>query len=230
MEHKLNVCRPRRVPPRALSSSSRRRCRTRRGLGPPAFERCTPNARAAISTSRVTSAWLGLAGFERTATLRRLGTASLSSSSALPKVSSADGEGRSRDVAAWTREAGNETEPNRVANIDHDDGDRRGRFPGRRRRRRRRRDDDGHLEPDQLGGEVGQPVKIALRKPILDNDVLALDMAEISQTPTKGVEVLPRLKGCRASRGRDSRSAPPFLFAAARVLRGATLPPRRAPR
>src|SRR5829696_6865111 len=92
------------------------------------------------------------------------------------------------DVGFWhfasAPEAGNETEPNGVANIDHDDGNSRGRFTSRRRRRRRRRDDDGHLEPDQLGGEGGEPVKIAPRKPIVDNDVLALEMAEISQTPT----------------------------------------------
>ena len=41
--------------------------------------------------------------------------------------------------------------------------------------------DDVHLEPEQLGREVGEPLGLPLRISILDDDVLALDVAEVAQ-------------------------------------------------
>ena len=46
--------------------------------------------------------------------------------------------------------------------------------------RSRRRDDDVYLEADELGRELGQPLVPALRKSILDDDVLALDLAKLA--------------------------------------------------
>ena len=78
-------------------------------------------------------------------------------------------------------ETRDESEPNRIGKTHSDDGDRpRGvlRCQGCRRRRRY---EDVHLEPDQLGREIGQPVESALRPSILDDDVLALDPPELTQ-------------------------------------------------
>jgi hypothetical protein len=41
--------------------------------------------------------------------------------------------------------------------------------------------DDVHLEPDQLGCEVGEPLGPPLRKSVLEDDVLALDVAQLVQ-------------------------------------------------
>ena len=52
----------------------------------------------------------------------------------------------------------------------------------------RRRYDDVHLEPDQLGCEIRQPVESTLRPSILDNDILALDPSEFAQSLSKRLE------------------------------------------
>jgi hypothetical protein len=90
-------------------------------------------------------------------------------------------EGQTGDVAARTRESGDEPEPNRIANTDHDDGDRPGGFLGGHGSRRRRRCHNVHLEPNQVGREVGQPVEATLGKSILDDDVLAFCPSELAK-------------------------------------------------
>ena len=79
------------------------------------------------------------------------------------------------------REAGNQTEPNRIANIVHDDRNPAGRVLGGNRRRRRPGDNDVHVEPYHLGGEAGQSIKIPVGGTILDGDVLVIDIAEVFQ-------------------------------------------------
>ena len=46
---------------------------------------------------------------------------------------------------------------------------------------RRRGYDDVHLEPDQLGREIGQPVVLILRKSIVDDNVLPFKPPELAQ-------------------------------------------------
>src|SRR4029453_9462434 len=58
--------------------------------------------------------------------------------------------------------------------------------------------DDVHLEPDQLGREVGQPVEPTLRKSIVDDNILALNPPELAQPLPERVEVGRRI-------GRGSR-------------------------
>ena len=89
------------------------------------------------------------------------------------------------------RQAGDEALSHWIADGDHDDRNRAGGVPGRHRRRRRHRDDDGHVEPDQLGCKVAQPVEIKLRMSLLDGDVPVLDIAEISKPLTEGIESSP---------------------------------------
>jgi len=48
--------------------------------------------------------------------------------------------------------------------------------------------EDVHLEPDQLGREVGQPVELTVRKSILDDDIPILDPPEFAQPLPERVE------------------------------------------
>jgi hypothetical protein len=84
------------------------------------------------------------------------------------------------DVPARAREARDESELNGIANARHDDRNRPGSLLGCHGWWRRPRHDDIHLEPDQLGRELGQPVEPTLRKTIVDNDVLALHQPELT--------------------------------------------------
>src|SRR5262245_56232508 len=80
-------------------------------------------------------------------------------------------EGYTGDVPARAREACNESQLDRVADANHDDWNRSGGVLGGYGGGRRPRYDDVYLEPDQLGCEIGQPVKSALRESIVDQNV-----------------------------------------------------------
>jgi hypothetical protein len=54
--------------------------------------------------------------------------------------------------------------------------------------RPRRCDDEVHLEPDQLGRQVGQPVDPILRISIVDDNILALNPPELAQPLPERVE------------------------------------------
>jgi hypothetical protein len=101
----------------------------------------------------------------------------------------AGGAGVPCDVPARAREARDEPGANRIANENHDDGDRLGGVLGCRRYLRPRRcDDEVHLEPDQLGRQVGQPVDPILRISIVDDNILALNPPELAQPLPERVE------------------------------------------
>src|SRR5205807_8258918 len=53
---------------------------------------------------------------------------------------------------------------------------------------RPRRYDEVHLEPDQLGRQVGQPVDPTLRISIVDDNILALNPPELAQPLPERVE------------------------------------------
>ena len=73
------------------------------------------------------------------------------------------------------------------------DRDRAGGLPRRHRAAGRRGDQDVHLETDQLGRERGQPVDPPGRVALLEDDVVTLDVAELSQAVPEGREPRPVL-------------------------------------
>src|SRR5262249_29215116 len=63
----------------------------------------------------------------------------------------------------------------------HDDGDRAGCIPRGQDTRYARRDDDVHREADKLRRDLTEAVGLILGEPLLEEDVLALDVAELTQ-------------------------------------------------
>ena len=94
----------------------------------------------------------------------------------------ADAEGHPSDVPARTREAGDESDLDRIGDADHDDGDCRGCILGGKGRGCRHCHDEVHLEPNQFRCKVGQPIEPALRKSEVDHDVLTLDPAQFAKS------------------------------------------------
>src|SRR5439155_18317442 len=69
---------------------------------------------------------------------------------------------------------------------------------GGERRQRPKRHDHVDIEPDQLPGEIGQPVKVVLGGPLLEGDVPAFDPAELAQPVGENGPMLGRERGTRA--------------------------------
>ena len=88
-------------------------------------------------------------------------------------------------------------------------GNRRGRALGGQRARRAVRDDDVDLEPNQLGCQAGQPLVSALRPPVLDDDVPALDVAEIAKPCRNGLDAALEAPARKRLRSRSDRPSPP---------------------
>jgi hypothetical protein len=107
--------------------------------------------------------------------------------------------GRSGDVLARAREAGDEPAPQRIAHAHHDDGSRPGRTLGGQGGLRHDRDDDVDLEPDQLHREVGEPLEPPLRPSGLEGDVLSLHPGELTERVAEGREE-GRIRRGRAGR------------------------------
>ncbi|HEY1362064.1 MAG TPA: hypothetical protein VGF60_07445 [Xanthobacteraceae bacterium] len=108
------------------------------------------------------------------------------------------------DVPARAREARDEPGANRIANGNHDDGDRLGGVPGCRHSLRPLRYDEVHLEPDQFGRQVGQLVDPTLRISIVDDNILALNPPELAQPLPERVE-----QGRPIGRGRQPKETYP---------------------
>jgi hypothetical protein len=89
-------------------------------------------------------------------------------------------------------EAGHEAAAHGIGNLQHDDGDGRGRLPGGLGRTGHVRHDDIYSEPDQFRRERGQLVIFALGRSPLDGDVLALDVAELAQPLPEGLRCILR--------------------------------------
>jgi hypothetical protein len=92
------------------------------------------------------------------------------------------------------------------------------------------RDDDVHLEADQLGREVWEPIASSLGKPVLDTDVTTFDITELAEALLKGFDKgsggePPKSTPMRASRPASCARAP---SGAARKARGSM--PRNARR
>src|SRR5215831_14798806 len=85
-----------------------------------------------------------------------------------------------RGISTGSREARHVPDADGIGmGVEHD-GDRPGRLPGRLDHRRRGSDDDVDVHADQFGCEVTQLLD-ALRPAELDDNALALDVAEIAQ-------------------------------------------------
>jgi hypothetical protein len=92
-----------------------------------------------------------------------------------------DGDGEPRDAPARPSEAGHQARAYGIDSQEHDDGDRPGRVLGRYHRRRGSRNNDINPETHELGREVRKTIDVAVRKAIVDDDVLALDPAQVAQ-------------------------------------------------
>src|SRR5262245_19300448 len=86
-----------------------------------------------------------------------------------------------RRVAARPGKAGDQTVPDRVAGDAERDRDGRGRSLGRKRRRIAARGDDRYATVDEVGHERRQPIELAAEPVILDDHVLAFDVADFAE-------------------------------------------------
>ena len=88
-------------------------------------------------------------------------------------------------VAAGPRDIGDKAHFHRIAAGREDNRNRRRRFFCRKRCRRAGGRDDRNLTADEIGGQVGQPVVMALRPAVLDHDIPSLDEAHRVQAPSE---------------------------------------------
>src|SRR5262245_52383135 len=84
-------------------------------------------------------------------------------------------------------QVGDEPRAHRIADARHHDGNLPRSRPRRVHGRRARRHDQVHAEADQLAREDGHAIAPTLRKPPLDGDVPALDVAELAQALAEGI-------------------------------------------
>jgi hypothetical protein len=109
--------------------------------------------------------------------------------------------GEPRDVPVRPRDVGNQSRPHRIPTCEDNRDALRG-LAGGSGRGHIPCDDERHLEPDQLGREGGEPLRLPLGPALLQDDSLALHIAEGVQLVPEGVAI-PRL-----SRQRESRQDP----------------------
>ena len=92
-------------------------------------------------------------------------------------------------VAARPGEAGDKTEPDRVAGGGEDDGDRRGcRLGGEMRQGIFRREDHGDLPAHQIGRQLRHPIHLIFGQTEFDRHVLALDITGLLQALAKSAQ------------------------------------------
>jgi hypothetical protein len=102
-------------------------------------------------------------------------------------------EGRSGDISPWPRQARDQPAAHRITHRRRDDRDRVGRLPGSQTARCRTGDDEVDLERYQLSRKFGKPLDSAIRRPVLEHDIPALDVTQIVEALAKGVEAGPPL-------------------------------------
>ena len=111
------------------------------------------------------------------------------------------------DVAARAREARDDARSNGVADVGHDHRYRirRGCLLRGEGARCRVRHDDIHLEPDELGGELGKTVVLTFGKAKLDDDILALDVTQVAQSRPECIDAGGPCRGRGHSQKPDPR-------------------------
>src|SRR4029450_9588719 len=78
------------------------------------------------------------------------------------------------------------------------------------------REVDVGLEPDQLGRQGGQPVIVPIRPSRFDDEVLALDVAEVTESLPQGLELARVAGGRRDAEEADTRHPGVGAWAAGR--------------
>jgi hypothetical protein len=89
--------------------------------------------------------------------------------------------GQSRHVSTRTRQAGDEPAAYGILIPGHDNGNRRRGVLGIPRVYRTGRDNDIDIETHGLGSERGRSIHIALRRPILNDNVVPFHVAKLAQ-------------------------------------------------
>jgi hypothetical protein len=93
------------------------------------------------------------------------------------------------DVSARARQPGDDTGHQRIAARGHHDGNRCGGILGRHHGGRPARHDQIDVETSQLGRELRKALGAAIGRAIVDDEVLALDVAEVPQTLAQRIEI-----------------------------------------
>src|SRR5262249_31648137 len=95
-----------------------------------------------------------------------------------------------RDVRARPSDTVDVTKRDRVVvNRYHDNRDRSGSSLGGTSCGIGGCDDYVHVETDQVGSQVGQPIDLSFGVSVLNDDILAVDVAQFAQSLLKGREV-----------------------------------------
>jgi hypothetical protein len=69
-----------------------------------------------------------------------------------------------------------------------------------------------HLEANEISDEIRKPVKLASRPTVLDDQILALDISEFTQTLTEAIELTDwRGRGRHVAYPSDPRNLPRLL-------------------
>lgn len=109
-----------------------------------------------------------------------------------------------RDIASWSSQARDDTVRDRITHAHEYDRDRAGRVLGGQNPRRAGGDDHVDLLLDELGGESGQEIEPSLCVPILDAQVLSLDVTELVQAVPECLDA----RHVQISRGNHLKSYP----------------------
>ena len=96
-------------------------------------------------------------------------------------------DGIPSDIPTRPSEALRKPGLHRIADPDHDDGDRRRRLLGCDGGWCAKCDNDGHRDADQFGYRRSKPVGLALGSSIFNGDVPAFQIAEVAQALAEGV-------------------------------------------
>jgi hypothetical protein len=94
-------------------------------------------------------------------------------------------KGRAGDIPTGPSKAGDEPLTHRIANAGQDNRDRPSRLLGGDYVLRGGRHDDVNLATDQLGRQGRKPLVLSLRREVLDPDVPAVHVAEVSESLDK---------------------------------------------
>jgi len=113
-------------------------------------------------------------------------------------------KGRPGDISTRPCQAGDQLVADGIGHHRRDDGERVGGLLGGTGCGRAPRDNDVNLERHQLGRELGKPIRLPLRIPALEGQVLPLDVSELVQALVEWLE-----NGCRMRSGAGHQEAYP---------------------
>jgi hypothetical protein len=82
---------------------------------------------------------------------------------------------------------------------------------GGQRSRRASRQEDLHLETDQFSGELGETIVPSLSPPVLDKDILPLDVAEVTKTLAECIDEMAFKRKGRVPKVADPWDLLPLL-------------------